>query len=59
MMQPCASAAKLRGGGPILRSGFEARGNSGHRHLGSSLEADDNPVVRLRNLFCFLSSRRT
>ncbi len=23
MMQPCASAAKLRGGGPILRRGLE------------------------------------
>ena len=26
MMQPCASAAKLRGGGPILRNGFEGQG---------------------------------
>jgi len=26
MMQSCASAAKLRGGGPILRNGFEGQG---------------------------------
>jgi SRSO17 transposase len=26
MMQPCASAAKLRGGGPILRNGLEGQG---------------------------------
>jgi hypothetical protein len=37
MMQSCASAAKLRGGGPILHSGLEAMGLApGHRHLGSS-----------------------
>ena len=36
-MQSCASAAKLRGGGPILHSGLEAMGlAAGHRHLGSS-----------------------
>src|SRR5207253_3429515 len=29
MMQSCASAAKLRGGGPILRYGLEARSDSG------------------------------
>jgi hypothetical protein len=37
MMQSCASAAKLRGGGSILHSGLEAMGfTSDHRHLGSS-----------------------
>jgi hypothetical protein len=37
MMQSYASAAKLRGGGPILHSGLEAMGlAAGHRHLGSS-----------------------
>src|SRR4029077_17252781 len=34
MMQPCASAAKLRSGGPILPFGIESQGNtSGLRHL--------------------------
>jgi hypothetical protein len=37
MMQSWASAAKLRGGGPILHSGLGSHGwRSGHRHLGSS-----------------------
>ena len=37
MMQSCASAAKLRGGGPNLHSGLEAVVfTTGHRHLGSS-----------------------
>jgi hypothetical protein len=35
MMQSCASAAKLRGGGSILHSGFGSHGfTSDHRHLG-------------------------
>jgi hypothetical protein len=29
MMQPCASAARLLGGGPILSLGMEAMGNGG------------------------------
>ena len=33
MMQPCASAAKLRGGGPILVNGIEAMVDTGPRHL--------------------------
>ena len=34
MMQSCASAAKLRSGGPILPFGIESQGNtSGSRHL--------------------------
>jgi hypothetical protein len=34
MMQSCASAAKLRSGGPILPFGIESQGNtSGPRHL--------------------------
>jgi hypothetical protein len=39
MMQPCASAAKLRDGGegPTLSYGVEGPGlTAGHRHLGSS-----------------------
>jgi hypothetical protein len=33
MMQPCASAAKLRSGGPILFLGITARAQTGTRHL--------------------------
>ena len=33
MMQSCASAAKLRSGGPILPVGVKAKGLSGLRHL--------------------------
>jgi hypothetical protein len=33
MMQPCASAAKLRGGGPILDNGIDAMVSTGPRHL--------------------------
>ena len=37
MMQSYASAAKLRGSGPILHRGLKAmEGTSDHRHLGSS-----------------------
>src|SRR3954470_19357125 len=41
MMQSCASAAKLRGGGPILENGVKPWPASGGRHLGSSAETDD------------------
>src|SRR4029450_2565987 len=41
MRQSCASAAKLRGGGPILRNGVKPWSASGDRHLGSSSETDD------------------
>ncbi len=37
MMQSCASAAKLRGGGPILSVGICAMSAAGSRHLGSSI----------------------
>ena len=37
MMQSCASAAKLRGGGPILAVGIGAMSVAGTRHLGSSI----------------------
>ena len=37
MMQSCASAAKLRGGGPILSVGICAMSTAGSRHLGSSI----------------------
>ena len=33
MMQSCASAAKLRSGGPILPIGMKAKGHVGFRHL--------------------------
>src|SRR5262249_20987284 len=40
MMQSCASAAKLRSGGPILPFGIESQGNtSGPRHLEPSSAA--------------------
>ena len=59
MMQSYASAAKLRGSGPILHRGLEAmEGTSGHRHLGSSSAA---PLVWTANvvfmLFCCSSFR--
>src|SRR6266487_4119968 len=42
MMQSCASAAKLLGGGPILETGFKKPWlASGDRHLGSSSDTDD------------------
>jgi hypothetical protein len=67
MMQSCASAAKLRGGGPILHSGLEAMGlASGHRHLGSSsAEPRRRPprlVVLLSLSFCavaYATGRKT
>jgi hypothetical protein len=47
MMQSYASAAKLRGGGPILHSGLEAVVlAAGHRHLGSS-SADPSRAAKL------------
>jgi hypothetical protein len=36
-MQSCASAVKLRGGGPILAVGICAMSVAGSRHLGSSI----------------------
>jgi hypothetical protein len=39
MMQSCASAAKLRGGGPILSVGICAMSAAGSRHLGSSISS--------------------
>jgi len=51
MMQSCASAAKLRGGGPILETGVSAPWPaSGDRHLGSSSDTDHVLFVRLRKL---------
>jgi hypothetical protein len=46
MMQPCASAAKLRGGGSILESGAEGHGllritTTSDRHRRSSREASE------------------
>ena len=50
-MQSCASAAKLRGGGPILETGVSTPlPASGDRHLGLSSDTDDVLFVRLREL---------
>src|SRR3954452_9128825 len=59
MMQSCASAAKLRGGGPILENGVKPWPPSGGRHLGSSSETGDVLFARLRGLVCVLLSRRS
>lgn len=49
MKQPSASAARLRGGGPILWTAWRPCDYSGHRHLGSSSTAQiagvESPVV--------------
>jgi hypothetical protein len=50
MMQSCASAAKLRGGGPILENGVKPWPPSGGRHLGSSSETGDVLFARFREL---------
>src|SRR3954471_6412938 len=50
MMQSCASAAKLRGGGPILENGVKPWPASGDRQLGSSSETDAILFARLREL---------
>jgi len=50
MMQSCASAAKLRGGGPILENGVKPWPASGGRHLGSSSETGDVLFARFREL---------
>ena len=57
MMQSCASAAKLRGGGPILENGVKPWPSSGDRHLGSSAETDDILFARLRELVLSVFSR--
>src|SRR4051812_17539764 len=57
MMQSCASAAKLRGGGPILENGVKPWPASGDRHLGSSSETDDGLFARFRELVLPASSR--
>jgi hypothetical protein len=63
MMQSCASAAKLRGGGPILRHGVKPWPVSGDRHLGSSWETGAIQFARLRELvlsaFSFHAARKT
>src|SRR4051794_10149472 len=50
MMQSCASAAKLRGGGPILENGVKPWPPSGGRHLGSSSETDGGLFAWFREL---------
>src|SRR3954462_2927887 len=57
MMQSCASAAKLRGGGPILRNGATPWSASGGRHLGSSSETGDVLFARFRELVLSAFSR--
>jgi hypothetical protein len=52
MMQSCASAAKLRGGGPILHNGMKAMVFAGPRHFEPSSAiphcgADRAETVRL------------
>jgi len=63
MMQSCASAAKLRGGGPILETGVKPWPVSGDRPLGSSAETDDILFVGVRGLvlsaFSFHAGRKT
>jgi hypothetical protein len=63
MMQSCASAAMLRGGGPILRNGATPWSASGDRHLGSSAETGDILFTRLQELvlsaFARHASRKT
>ena len=55
MKQPFASAARLRGGGPILTTGIGPCSGSGHRHLGSSsAAASSESPAGARN--CVLSS---
>src|SRR3981189_727336 len=54
MMQSCASAAKLLGGGPLLEPVSKPWLSSGGRHLGSSSDTDDVLLVSLRELV-FLS----
>src|SRR3982751_3547758 len=58
MMQSCASAAKLRGGGPILENGVKPWPASGDRHLGSSSETDDGLFAGFRALVLPASSLR-
>jgi hypothetical protein len=44
MMQSCASAAKLRGGGPILRRGSKTKSQVGVHEIGRALKR--RPEVR-------------
>jgi len=63
MMQSCASAARLRGGGPILRNGATPWSVSGDRHLGLSAETGAILFARLQGLvlsaFSFHAARKT
>jgi hypothetical protein len=45
MMHPCASAAKLRGGGPNLRFGLEARSDIGSPPPRIVVAYNDSPAV--------------
>jgi hypothetical protein len=53
MMQSCASAAKLRGGGPILAVGICAMSGAGPRHLGwsSAVRRERERERRIGKLF--------
>src|SRR5437870_2908120 len=63
MMQSCASAAKLRGGGPILENGATPWPVSGDRPLGSSAETGAILFARLQervlSAFSFHAGRKT
>jgi hypothetical protein len=60
MMQSCASAAKLRGGGPILETGVLAPWPaSGDRHLGSSSDTKRCPFSSGSERLSYLSAYLT
>ena len=57
MKQPFASAARLRGDGPILLAASEPTVRPGHRHLGSSTAIRENPSGRRTACLSFLADR--
>jgi hypothetical protein len=57
MKQPFASAARLRGDGPILLAASEPTVCPGHRHLGSSTAIRENPSGRRTACSSFLADR--
>ena len=59
MKQPCASAARLRGGGPILISAWKPCRYSGHRHLGPLSTPYRRSAAGRRIRMCLLRLRRS
>ena len=58
MMQSCASAAKLRSGGPILPFGIESQGNTpGLRHLEPSSATRHQRTDRAETVVSFSDLR--